>query len=339
VLVDQPIGLQKLHFEALESYNHYQNYGYLDGNTTNYNASWQLAVTRALTGTLSTQRSQSAASFLYYNTYNVRNIITQDSTDLNLDWSPLGNWHMTANLADRAYVNSENNTQTGSSDYKYLEGGIKYVFSSGASLGLIHDNSIGTYRDQVLDVVSQLDTGFDQKEDKIVLAWPITGKSLINAQIGNVNRQYDHFSSRNYSGTTGNISYSNDLTSTLNLTASAIRAYNAFTDNYESYYVNDKRTVQASWMPRSKLTLKMRFDSYTNSFRDPIPGYTVLIPRIDNGNTRTLEADWVLSRTVTVVGTVIQDQRESTALVGSPGCVAGCSFNDTSVNLSVNAKF
>ena len=340
VLVDQPIGLQKLHFEALESYNHYQNYGYLDGNTTNYNASWQLAVTRALTGTLSTQRSQSAASFVYYNTYNVRNIITQDTTDLNLDWSPLGNWHMTADLAKRTYVNSENNTQVLSNDYNYVEGGIKYVFSSGASLGWVHDKSIGTFRDQLLDVQNQLDTGYEQNEDKIVLAWPITGKSLVNAQVGNVDRKYDHFSSRNYSGTTGNVSYSNDFTSTINLTASAARAYNPYADNNESYYGYVKRTIQASWMPRSKLTLKLRFDSYTNDYRGPIPGVTVLVPRIDNGNTRTLEADWAFTRTVTLVGAVIWDQRGSTALAGSPGCTyAGCGFNDTSVNFSVNAKF
>jgi exopolysaccharide biosynthesis operon protein EpsL len=357
VLYNQPIGMQKLHIEAVESDNRYQNYGYLGGTTTYYNASWQLAVTRALTGMLSTNKTQSIANFAYYNAYTVRDLITNDSTDLNLDWSLSGSdWHMTADLADRDYLNSENNTQVASTNYKFLEGGIKYVFPSGSSIGVFLDKSVGSYKGQVLDVVNQLDTGFNEKQEKVVLVWPITGKSLVNAQIGNVNRQYDHFASRNYSGTTGNISYSYgalnnlayigplpggliELPQNMGLIVSAARTYNPFTDINESYYVNTKRTVQANWMPTFKLNIKLRFDSYTNDFRDPIPGVTVLVPRIDNGNTYTLEADWALTRTIVVVGTAIRDQRGSTALVGSTDCIVGCGYNDISGSLSINAKF
>ena len=254
-----------------------------------------------------------------------------NSHRVDADWSPLGNWHLIAALSDRTSINSQAYYQDQSNESKLAEGGARYVFTSGASLSVFHDRSIGTFLSQPLDATNQLDTGFKQNEDKIVLAWPITGKSFVNAGIGNLDRKYDHFSSRDFSGTTSNISYSNDLTNKINLTVSAARMLNPYTDNNESYFVNNTESLQASWQPLSKLALKLRFDSYKHDFRDPIPGVTVPITRVDNGNTQTLEADWGLSRTVSVVGTVARDKRGST--------IAGWNYNDTAVTVSINAKF
>ena len=330
-VVDQPIGLQKLHLEAVVDENKYHNYGYLNGRTTNYNGYWQLAFTPELTGKLSSNRTQTAAGFTSYQTYNARNIITTENTGLNLNWSPLGNWHLITNFSDITYVSSINSTSIQSYDSKVIEGGINYVFPSGANLALLHDHTTGSIRSQILDVVNQLDTGYLENADKVTLNWPITGKSLINAQIGFDDRQYDHFTSRNYSGSTGNISYTQDITNKINLSVNAVRTYNAWIGQAESYNIRDAKSLQALWQTTSKLTFKARLDSYRQDYRQPIPGVIVLIPRLDNGLTHTLELDYAPLSTISVVASIARDRRGST--------IGSWNYNDTSINLSINAKF
>lgn len=346
LLVEQPIGLQKLHLEALKSILSYQNYGYLDGDTTTFNAYWQMALTRALTGKLSSNRSQQAAGFAYYQTYNTRDIVTTNNTDLNLDWSPLGNWHLTTDIANKSYINSQNFVQVSSFYTKFLEGGLNYMFSSGTNLSVVHDRNLGSFLSQPLDPINQVDNAFLEDTNKITLAWPVTGESLVNAQIGHIDRKYKNYPSRNYSGPIGNISYSYGAQDTLTyfgilpgsysrtqpggmiflpknigLNVSAARSYSQYVQTSQgvndpsSYYVNDKLTAQANWLPTSTLNLKIRFDSYRNDFRDPVypagtvnPSYT---QRIDNGNTHTLELDWTPSKTVSLVASVIRDRRGS----------------------------
>jgi len=331
LVVDQPIGLQQFHLEAVVDENSYHNYGYLNGRTTNYNGYWQLAFTPKLTGKMSSNRTQSAAGFTNYQTYNARNIITSDNTDLNLDWSPLGNWHLTSDFSDVTYVSSVNTTSVSSYDSKVTALGINYVFSSGANFGIVYNKTIGRIKSQILDITNQLDTGYQENVDKISLSWPLTGKSLINAQIGYDDRHYDHFASRNYSGSVGNLSYSQDVTSKINVTVSAGRTYNPYTENNDSYFTSDNKSLQTTCKATSKLTFKARFDSYSHDYRNPIPGVTVLIPRMDSAITHTLELDWDPLSTISVVGSVVKDQREST--------VGSWNYNDTSINLSINAKF
>jgi len=331
LVVDQPIGLQQFHLEAVVDENNYHNYGYLNGRTTNYNGYWQLAFTPQLTGKLSSNRTQSAAGFANYQNYNARNIITSENTGLNLDWSPLGNWHLISSFSDVTYVSSINSTSLQSYDSKVIEGGINYVFPSGANLALIHDKTNGTIRSQILDPINQLDTGYQENIDKVTFNWPITGKSNINAQIGFDDRHNDHFSSRNYSGSIGNLSYTQDITSKLSISANAWRTYSAWVDQNESYYVRDAKSLQALWQTTSKLTIKVRLDSYRQDFRQPLPGITVVNPRLDNGLTHTLELNYAPLSTVSVVGSIVKDQRGST--------IGSWNYNDTSINLSINAKF
>ena len=349
-MLDQGIGLQKLHFEALETYYDYQNYRFLDGTTTNYLASWQLAVTRALTGKLSTSRLQSPANFAYYQVYNRRDIITQDSTDLILDLAPTGTWHLTTDMAKRKYIDSANDKQIASYDYNFIETGLLYGFSSGGSIGVLNDNTTGTFLEQALNPADQLDTGFKQNEEKLALIWPFTTDSLLNAQVGYVERQYDHFSIRNYSGTTANVSFSYGALDNQAVTGQLpsgytvlplnygflvafTRTYNPYVNEVESYYVDDKKTVQALWMPTPKINVKLRVDANKNDFAGPLPN-VITAARNDTDNTYTFELDWNPSRTIALALTLAREKRNSTAVVGSLGCIAGCDYTDNIVGLS-----
>jgi len=159
----------------------------------------------------------------------------------------------------------------------------------------------------------------------------LTKSALIYAQIGYDDRHYDHFSSRNYSGNTGNISYAQDVTSKLNLTVNVGRTYNAYVDQAESYNIRDAKSLQALWQTTSKLTIKARLDSYRQDYRQPLPNFTVTNPRLDNGLTHTIELDWAPISTISVVASIVSDRREST--------ISDWNYNDSSVNLSINAKF
>jgi exopolysaccharide biosynthesis operon protein EpsL len=329
--VDKPLGQQKIHLEAIKSANRYKNYGNLNSNTSNYNTYWQWSFTPELSGRLFSERQQSAQGFANIQTYSSQNITTADSQRFDADWSPLHSFHLLTALSKRKSTNSQLYNQDQSNKISMGEGGGRYVFTSGASISVLYDTNVGTYLNQILDSTNQIDTGFRQKEYKFALAWPFSGKSRVDVQLGKISRKHDNFSSRDYSGNTRNISYSGDLTSQLHLTASTVRTYNPYVETNNSYYLNDAQSIQLLWQMKSKLGLKLRLDAYKNDFRGPLPGVTVLNPRIDKGDSRLFEVDWVPFRALTVIGSVSRDQRNST--------ITGWMYNDNIVSVSLQAKF
>jgi len=354
--MDQSIGLQQFHLEGFETYYDYKNYSFLSGTTTNFLASWQLAITRALTGKLSTQRQSSPANFSYYQIYNKRDIVTLDSTDLNLDWSPTSTLHLTTDLAERKYIDSADNKQISSYDSKFMEFGLLYAFTSGGSIGVVNDRTLGTIPDQVLSPIYQLDTGFQQNEDKLTLNWPFTTRAQLNAQAGYLKRDYDHFSTRNYSGGTGTLSLNYGLLDTVyvvgplasgytelpldfGILASVNRSYNPFVNDDESYFIDDKKTVQILYTPTPKINLKLRFDDNKDNYLGAITGNILTPRRSDIYKVYTLELDWNPAKSLALAAVLAREQRDSTAAVNTNGCLYGCSYKDNNVSFSLIYKY
>jgi hypothetical protein len=187
--------------------------------------------------------------------------------------------------------------------------GIKYVAPSENSIALVQRAYNGDYQGRVLDVASQLDTGFRQRETEAQLQWRLTGKSLVDARLGYVDREHDNFSSRDYDGMTGRLAYNWQPTGKLGITTSIARNIYSFQQSINSYYVADTFAISPVWHVTAKTSLNLRYDFSHRDYRgaiDPIAEH-----RKDNVQSLMLSADWKPLRTVTVTGALRHEMRSS----------------------------
>jgi hypothetical protein len=127
--------------------------------------------------------------------------------------------------------------------------------------------------------------------------------------MGTEKRIHDNFSSRDYSGKTGRLSYTGDMTGKIFVTAEVARLYNSYQDMFSSYNVQDVKSIQAKWISSPKLSFMMRFDATRSNY------YGAIIPsapRNDRVYTSTLEFDWSPAKAVDLIGKTVRQRRQST---------------------------
>jgi len=329
IQADKPLGLQKFHLDATYSSYKYQHYKNLDATTRDYNAAWKWALTPQLTGTLSGEKNQSVTDFLTYQLYTKPNVVTTDHRYFFADWAPLGNWHLVGTLSNGSSRNSEQQySQVASSQYRTEEGGVKYVYPSGTSMAVLYRKTFGDYLNRVPDAFTQIDSGYRQYDKEIVIEWPITGKSRIDARMGYEKRKHDNFVSRDYAGRTGRLAYTTEITGKIFVTASGDRSYHSYQDTYSSYNISDVESIQAKWMTSTKLGFVVRLDSTRTNYYGEI---VASAPRNDRVNTSNLEFDWTPVKEISLIGKTARQRRKST--------LTGFDFTDTSSTLTLQVKF
>lgn len=328
IVIEKPIGLQKLHFDSLYSSYSYQNFSYLNANTSAYLAKWQWSISPELIGTLSDEKKQIPLGFMNTQTYSAQNIVTSENRIFHADWSPLGNWHMLSTLTDATWLNSQLYSQYASSESKTVEEAIQYVYPSGTSLEVLHRKTRGIISNATPDFVYEVNSNFAQEDTQFVLVWPINGKSLVNAMVGYEKRNVDLFPDRDYAGQIGSFSYTNELTGKFLITASASRSFVGYQDIYSSYYVSTDESIQAKWAPLSKTVAILHYDTTKNDFYGQI---TPSVRRDDRTRATTFELDWKPDKWVWLIEKTIWQKRDSS--------YANWVFADTTSSLTLQLNF
>lgn len=314
IKIDKPYSLQRFQFDAAVVDNRYKTYDHLDYTAFNYRAAWLWHLTPNISGMLMADQQQVLNSFSDYRDANnllirSRSIQTNQSRIFNADALVGGGWHLLGGISEFRSRNSQTFNAVG--DYVQTGGelGIKYVTPSENAVSLIQRASKGDYQGRVADPVNQLDTGFDQRETEARVFWHLTGKSQIDARLGYVDREHDHFSSRDYDGTTGRLGYIWTPTDNLRINASIARNLSSYQQAANSYYVADSFSISPVWQVDAKVNLRV---SYDYSQRDYL-GAIVAIPekRKDNVQTFLFAAEWKPTRTITVNGALQRETRDS----------------------------
>jgi exopolysaccharide biosynthesis operon protein EpsL len=314
IKIDKPYALQRFQVDANVVDNRYDSYSYLDYTAFNYRAAWLWQLTPNIKGTLSADQKQvlnSFADFLGFNNQltRTRNIQTNENRIFDVDALIGGGWHLLGGVSELRSRNSVTFDAVGDFVQAGANIGIKYVAPSENSIALVQRAFNGDYQGRVLDVASQLDTGFRQRETEAQLQWRLTGKSLIDARLGYVDREHDNFSSRDYDGVTGRLAYNWQPTGKLGITTSIARNIYSFQQAINSYYVADTFAISPVWHVTAKTSLNLRYDFSHRDYRgaiDPIAEH-----RKDNVQSLMLSADWKPLRTVTVTGALRHEMRSS----------------------------
>lgn len=306
----KPYSMQQLEANAERVCYRYDRYGFLNSNVNNGSVAWRWHFLPAISGNLIATTSQALAGFADYRTFNQPNLRTTTRKRFDADWQVAGGWHLVGGVEQTHYRNSQAFTQDDSTRVTAQDIGVRYLFRSGASVGVTATQSNGQYS-RTVDPLQQLDSGYREHRNLVRLSWPVTGKSTLEGELGRVSRTNDNFASRDYSANVGAVKWGWTPTGKLALQMSLRRNVASWTDLTSSYYVEDTLSVAPVWQVSAKVKASLQLDRKERDFRAPVTT-APFVPRRDRQNAAQLAVEWVPMRFLTVTGYVANERRGST---------------------------
>lgn len=323
VKIDKSYSLQRFQLDAEAIRNDYHTYDYLDFTAKNYRAAWLWALTPDLTGTILLTRNEQQNDFADFLTSDNqliinKNVQTNEVRSFTADWRVGGGWHLLGGVSEIRSRNEADFTAVGDYVQRGGEAGIKYVSRADNFISLVQRNSTGDYEGRALNPFTQLDTGFDQRETEVQVNYRLTGKSLIDARLGYIDREHDNFSDRDYDGTVGRLAYIWTPTGKLSITTSLSRSLTSYQQFFNSYYVSDTFAIAPVWEVTAKTKIRARYSYSERDYRGALRRAIVPFGAVYSGPLRddkvhglTLSAEWQAMRTLLITGTVQHERRDS----------------------------
>lgn len=315
IKVDKPYAQQRFQLDLTAFHSHNQTYRFLDFNGVNYRGAWLWQLTPRVNGELSISQQQSLTPFSDFRgtsgslILTRRNVQTNESRVFNFDGDLGAGVHLIGGVSELRSRNSQNFTAVNNYVQDNVELGAKYVFPSGNSISLVRREASGDFGRNQPDAINQLDTGFDQHETEAKAVWRITGKSEIDARLDYLQREHDHFASRDFSGMTGNATYRWSPTEKLLLDVTLARNLTSFQEASNSFYETESLTIAPTWLLSPKTTIRLKYDYSDRDYR----GAIVFTPQLreDKIQTLSLNADWQATRKILVSGVAQHENRSS----------------------------
>ena len=159
--------------------------------------------------------------------------------------------------------------------------------------------------------------------------WKLTGKSELNGRLTYLDREHDHFSQRDFSGFTGNLTYRWIPTGKVYIDTSLARSLSSFQEFTDSYYQADSLTIAPTWVATAKTKVSLKGLYSERDFHGAI--IPVADMRKDKIRALLLSADWQPTRTILVNGTVQRESRTSS--------VSGLDYTANSIGVSAQLTF
>jgi exopolysaccharide biosynthesis operon protein EpsL len=334
IKIDKPYAQQRFQFDVTKTLTRYNNFSYLDADALNYRGAWLWALTPRITGTLSTDRAQAQLPFAV-NGGTQRNVRTTNNRNFTIDGWVTGGWHLLAGVGQSESSTEQAVLSTPSYRSHRIEGGLRYVATSGNSLTFTQRSIPAELINQPLDPVNFIDTNYRDTESELKGSWKPSGHSSFDGSLTRKARYNDHFSQRDFSGTAGELRYTWTPTGKLTFNLAATRnilPYAAFGNTLEnsSYRVDQTLSLGSEWKVDAKITVRLNLNRTISDYGGPV--FAVTGPaRSDDFRVARLAAEWAPARFVTLTASVERDRRTSN--------VSSFEYSDTIATIAASLTF
>jgi len=289
----------------------YDKFKFLDRDATNYRGALQWYLTPRISGSLSTDRSESIIGFEDSRAQGATVTATRNH-NLTIDVWLFSGWHLLASVGKVERRNSAVFLALPSSDLSSGDFGVRYESPGWGSISFIERRSRGINTGQQVDRTNFIDSGFETRESEARLAWTISGKSSLSGRVTRTQRRHDNIPERDFSGTSLDAAYTWNPTAKLGLALTATRAVAPFTTGTSSSFrVDETLALAPSWRLTEKVTLIGRVARLSTTYDGPVVATTAAARR-DTLHSMRLGANWQVHGNAVIAATLDRDRREST---------------------------
>jgi len=249
---DKAYSLQRLTIDVSLVDNKYSENDNLNFLAKNYNGALLWSLTPNLTGSLSSVRTESMNNFGDFRVA-AQNIRTMTDNAFTMKYSPHNVWSAILGFSQNKLENSLTFNAISDFDAKGVDYGVSYDFASGAYLKFLAHNRKGEFQKRPLSPAIAFDNGYSETEYEVDLFFQEQGKSKFSGKLGYLDREYDHFSIRNYNAYIGNVNYDINLTGKLKSTFALSRLIAPFETATTAYSITDSFRTQLIYEVSSKI--------------------------------------------------------------------------------------
>ena len=259
--VNKPAGLQRFVLDASLTDNRFRTNDYLDFVGKNLTGAWLWSLTPRIKGNLSANYNEGLNSFIDYRGRE-RNLRTIQVYRFDVEGEIGGGFSAIGGVNYFEQKNSElfiaqRDYQTNAAEF-----GIKYLTSTESSVTLLGRRSRGEYTQ---DLGGLEESGFDQNEAELRVAWVATGKSTLVGRLAYIDRVSDTYAFRDFSGPVGSLDWLWNVDAKLRINVGFRQDLVSYQDFEASYYKAQVFSIAPVWQVFSKTALRA---SYSRETRD-----------------------------------------------------------------------
>ena len=263
---DRRYSLQRFRADIEAATYRYQDHSELNYSTINYNAAWDWSFTPKLHGVVSADRKQFRETTT--DTLSGVNRVGRrtERTELAEGVYELGAaWRALAGVSRTSAKSTEPNTYDASPVVRSAYVGAGYELASGSSITARFRHGKGEYTDPTAGAA----TGdFRENEADVLLKWPVTAKTAVEARLGHLERTHPGAPQRDFSGLVGSATVSWDITGKTRLMAQAAHDLSATGLASGGHVESNRFWVQPVWKPTAHTAVKLRYEYIRRSWQE-----------------------------------------------------------------------
>jgi exopolysaccharide biosynthesis operon protein EpsL len=307
--LDKTYGLQHFHLSGNVAKDHYSPYDFLDTTSRVLNASWQWTFTPSLTGVVSISRTQAPNNFSDTGVITQTNLRKVEDRTFSVDYRPGAAIHPRLSVLQDEDKSQQQTFNRQNAKTTSLEGGIVYDFRSGNEAQLYFRRGSGNYINVNPDPTIQQDSQFQEHEIGLAAHYLSNGVSSFDGRIGYLSRDNKDFSSRNFGGVVGQLTYTYIATGKTQLQLMASRALASTQDLASTYSQDTTVSLDPIWSATSKITVRPSVSITRRTFQGAI------VPIAENLQMTlrdfTFRVDWNVYRSLTLTFAATKENRSS----------------------------
>ena len=324
---DKRIGLQRLRADIEATAYRYQDLDSLNYNTINYALAWDWSITPRFHGVASADRRQSREVTTDSLTLVNRVGRRTERNELLEGVYEAGPWRLLGGVQHTRSESTEPRSWDASPKVRSARVGVGYEYASGTSITARMRRGDGEYTDPTPGAP----TGdFRETEGDLVLKWPLTGKTAVEARLGHLKREHDTAPQMDFSGVVGGATVNWEITGKTRLIAGVshdLVASGLFTGGHVEA---DRIYLQPLWQATAKTAFNLRYDRSVRKWKE-VP---VVSP--DQGRRDVVEfisagVDWEARRNLTVSSSIRREKLDTN--------LPSSSYSASIFAIAVKAKF
>ena len=321
--MDKRLHLQRLRADIEANTYRYNKESSLDYNVFNYALAWDWSVTPRFHGVAAADRKQYREVLtdpvLLVNRVGRRTERTELVEGVYEAGAVL---RLSGALTHTKAESSEPGSWDGSPDITSVRVGVGYERPSGASLYGRYRSGHGEYTDPTPGAPSGT---FREDEADLLLKWPVSGKTSIDARLGHLQRKHDAGSQLDFSGMVGSAAVSWDVTGKTRLVAGVSRDLSGSGLATGGHVLNDRIFIGPTWKATAAVAVQVRYDFVSRAWQD-VAGGSPESGRKDTVHVLSASVEWQPRRWVSLSGYVRGEQQDSNLDTGYRNTTVGAAL-------------